>query len=624
MKLNRFDKELIRSGVIDICSALCFCLQTYVDKVTGEIKYDRIYPEEAYGIWGDLRDGADDVCKGWVKNLTVGEWLSRVGNDFSFEKDWTQLLWAINYTNKTKYTGFRRFGTSYDCWNNTVLMEHPNATFNGAAQSDLMDYSRAYQYNIYCGYIEWDSPEATATYLAKFNTGEVTPQQIPFDTFLDQKKEVKEYYKESWYAWRMYGTYFLPTSSISQWIYGFGKLYYSTLHGANDEYCKGTLMYYRLEGNPAAQLSKPYIEFANLCYYRMKWVVYHSKPQKEQHVMEELIKVAKGMQRLYPQNASSAAPKLDDILTQLIQYKRENFVDIRSFPEIEGKTYPVLVPQEGAKGGVDALAIGLQAIEQWLEMQVAEKVGLNDMRLGQIQNAREGYKKGEAETAASINSTSYVFRMVQQQKEHTATTTLTYAQDIVRFNDSVPYKWLRKLIGEDEFENSKLLKDFSVHRYGITVEEYASQQMWMDLKQAANLALDKGDGRGGISLMEWGIISKASNYDDALRKLALYKYKADKKIRKQKLEELKIAQQNIMEQKAADKKLQDDDNAAKMANTKEITSAQRYVADANKSGKIEVKELGIQNEPVKQNTRTQSQKEIIDAKKNAEAQTAAT
>lgn len=625
MAQNRFDTETIRDFVIDIAAGLCCCMQAFVDAVTGEIRYDRIYPEEAYGVWGDKRDGSDDVGSGWLKNLTVREWLSRVGNDFSFEKDWMQLLWAINYTNRTKYTGFVRFGNRYDCYGNAgLLSQAPVGMYDGVAQSNLMDYSLAYTYNVYSGYMEWDSPEATATYLAKYGSGEIIPNQIPFDTFLDQKKEIKEYYKESYYAWRMYKSYFLPTSSTTQWVYGFGKLYYQELFGAYDQYCRGTLMYYRLEGNSAAELSIPYIEFANLCFYRLKWMAYHAKPQKEQYIIEELIKVAKATQRMFPQNATGTVPTTDSILTQLIQWKRKNFIDLRSFPEIDGKTIGQLPSQEGMKSSPDSLAIWLQALEQWLEMQIAEKVGLNDMRLGQIQNAREGYKKGQEETQASLNSTSYFYRMIQTQKHRVATITLNYAQDIVRFKDSIPYKWLLKLLGEEEFENSKVLNDFASHRLGITVEEYISQIQKQRLLQAADLALDKGDGRGGISIVEYGIIISTQDFYDALRKLALYKYKSDKKKRKQELETIQIQQDNTMAVKEKEDAIQ---NAWIEGDLKarEITArASMYVADTNAANKIDVKQLGIDSEPTKQADRTESQKQIIDKKSEAEQQKAVT
>lgn len=625
MRLNRFDKETIRDFVYDIAAGLCCCMQVYVDQVSGEIKYDRIYPEQAYGVWGDKRDGSDDIGKGWVKNVTVSEWLSRVGNDFSFERDWMHLLWALNYTNKTKYTGFRRFGNTYDVYgNNLLLAQAPEGMYAGVAQSNLMDYSLAYTYNVYTGYIEWDSPEATATYLAKFGSGDVVPSSIPYDSFLDEKKEVKEYYKESWYAWRMYKSYFLPTSSTTQWIYNYGKLYMQELYGAYDQYCKGTCHYYRLEGNSAAEISIPYIEFANLCFYRLKWMAYHAKPQKEQHVIEELIKVSKAMQRLYPQNASAAAPNVDNILTQLIQYKRENFVDIRAFPEVEGKVYPVLAPQQGEKSAPDSLALWMQSLEQWLEQQIAEKVGLNDMRLGQIENAREGYKQNLAETQASLNSTSYFYRMIQYNKELIVETTLNYCQDIVRFKDTVPYKWLLKLMGEETFENSKILGNFASHRYSFTIEDFSNSKKREKLLQAADLALDKGDGRGGISIMEYGIILDSENYNDALRKLSLFRYKAAKRARKDVLELEQVKQNNALQLQQAIDATKDKEGQVEIGKANINAQAQTYIADRNAENRIQVKQMSIENEPVKQNTRSNEQMRVLDKKSELEEQKAIT
>ena len=101
----------------------------------------------------------------------------------------------------------------------------------------------------------------------------------------------------------MYKSYYLITGYTSQYIYNYGQLYYTRLEGAFDEIARGTLMFYRYEGKSAAEISEPYIDFANLAFYRFKWIVWHSKPQKEQHVLEELIQLSKGFQKLYSQQA---------------------------------------------------------------------------------------------------------------------------------------------------------------------------------------------------------------------------------------------------------------------------------------------------------------------------------
>lgn len=614
MKLNRFDEETIRKFVLDIWAGLACFIQTYVDAVTGEIKYDRIYPEEAHGIWGDNTDGSDDVAQGWMKSLTVMEWLGRVGNEFSFERDWTQLLWALNYYNEARYTGFKRGGQNYDCYGNEGLMNHPDATFNGAEKSNLLDFNIAYTYKIFIGYIEFDSVDATGNYLSKISTGEMLPKQIPFDYFLEHSEDAKEYTKESYYQQQMYKSYFLPTSSTSQWIYNWGKVYFQQLEGAFDQFAKGTCMYYRYEGTPPAEIAKPYIDFANLAFYRMKWAVYHAKPQKEQYIMEELVELSKVMQKQFAQNSKTAAPSIANIINQLISWKSENFVDIRTFPKVEGKTIASLPAQDAGRSGLDPLVVALQAIEQWCEMQIAEKVGLNETRLAASQNDRTPFKQNAAETQSSYNSTGFIYRMIQHTKEHVAQTTLNYVQDIIRFEDSVPYKYLMQLMGVEDVGNIKLLKDFASQRHGIIVENYSAQIEKQKLIQAADMALDKGDGRGGITLTDYAVLTMTDDYKDGFKKLALFKYKADKKKRRQEMQTMQMNQQHEKEISQIEQQTEQMKGQLAIQEKTITANASVEVAKIQSGSKEKVKEMTISADAPKAEHKAESAKQILEQK----------
>lgn len=623
MRLNRFDEETIRDFVLDILAALCCCIQCYVDQETGEIKYTRIFPEEAMGIWGNRRDGTDDIAQGYQKNITVREFLGRVGNEFEFARDWPQLLWAINYANNEVFTGFILNGNYFDATSGQLrssaaanLVNDENTTSN----NKFLDWSLAYTYKIYTGYIEFESIDATATYLAKVATGEITPRQVDFDFYMGSKEENKEYYKENFYQYKMYKSYFLVTSSTSQWIFNWGKVYYQELYGAFDQFAKGTLFYYRLEGISPAEISDFYIEFANMAAYKLKWLAYKAKPQDDEYVISELIKVAKSMQRLYPQNDKTKVPTLDNILSQLIQYQRENTVILRDYPEIEGKTHPVLHPLHSNIRPPDPIASWMQALEKWCEDQIAEKVGLNDLRLGQIQNARQGLKQGQEETEASQNSTGYLFRMIQYTKEHLATTTLNYAQDIVRFKDSIPYKYLLKLLGDNELENIKLLKDFSSCRLGIVFQDYNTQLTRQAFTNMVMRMADSGDGRGGLSPIEVGILLGEENYMNGFKLLNYLKYKEDKKKRKQEIETIKMQQQHEMAMEKQKEQTEKTKGGLAIQKEQIPAGASIKVAEINNAGKKEVKEMGIQSEPTKQQSKTEGQKEIISHKANTEAE----
>lgn len=616
MKINRFDEELIRDCVYDLLAALCICLQTYVDAMTGEIRCEHIYPEQAYGIFSDERDGSNDICQGWTKNMTVREWLGRVGNEFDFEKNWTQLLWALNYTNGTRFTGFIRNGINYDMGLTPEL--GAAAGLSNGVQQNALDWNLAYTYKIYIGYMEFSSIDASATYLAKIGTGDIIPQPIDFDYFMS-KEQMEEYYKESYYNEQKYKSYFLVTSSTSQWIYDWGKVYYQQLEGSNDQYSRGTLIYYRLEGVSAADISKFYIELANLTAYRLKWMVYHSKPRKEQYILPELIKISKAFQKMYPQNAnnkSTIGPQ--QILEQIIQFKRENFVDIRDFPEVDGKPYPNIIPQDAPTPGTDPMAIWMQAIEAWCEQQIAEKIGLNDIRMGQVQNARQGVKQGEQTTEASYNSTGYLFRSIQYVKERVATTSLLYAQDIIKFKDSLPYNYILKLLGVNEFENLKILQDFATHRFGLVfqgVDDNMGKQMLM--KSTAE-AME----RGQITPVEFGLLYAEEDYRKGLSTLNAFRYLSDKKARKIALQDKKIDQDNKIALEKQEEQTEKTKGDIVIQKEKIAADAMKYVADANAKSKIDVKQITVDNEPGKQAARVQGQKELVDKKADTEQQKA--
>jgi hypothetical protein len=604
MRLGRFNEETIRKFVIDILSSLTASMQCYVDQMTGEIKYRYIAPEEAYGIFGDSEAGYDDLCNGYQKTMGVSEWLAAVGNEFDWNRDWRQLLWAVNYCGGTKFTGFIRNSVTYDCCGDNAWMERMNL---GNASSNLIEWSNIYNYTIYAGYIEFVTPEATATYLAR--QGEIIPTPVSYSYDID-RPQLEGYTKESWYQNQMYKANFLVTTQMTQWIYGWGKVYMQQLYGSNDEYCRGTIMSYRMEGKSAAEISEPYIDFANITFYRMKWSVFHSKPQKEQYFLPELIKLAKGMQRLLPQNSEQAAPQIDTILKQIIQFRRENHVDIRDFPEVDGKPYPIVQPTEGARGGIDAIAVGLQAITQWCEEQIKDKAGLNDMRLGDIDNPRDGYKLTVEATKASLNSTGYVYRFIQYVKNYMATVTTLYAQDIVRFKDTVPYNWLRKLMGEEEFENLKLLEEFAAHRLGIYVTDYSAGFERNRLIAAADAALAAQD----LTFGQWAMVTNTEDYKKGLKLLDFLKNKQDKKERRRAIEDVRMQQEG---KKAEDERLFAlEEMKGKLNLEGRHVQAAGYVeaAKIQAGSRVEVKQMTNDNEPVKQQSKADAQKQIEETK----------
>lgn len=637
MKLNRFDEDTIADFVIDILSTKVVCMQVYVDQTTGEIKYNYIYPETAYGIFGDASDGKNDVCKGWQDNKTVMEWLSMAGNDFDFNRDWRQILWAINYANGYKYTGFIRnnygpgnyYGATgintggaqtqvFDCCGNEAWM---NEMGLGGVQSNLLDWNLAYTYKIYVGYIEWPTAEATETYLKK-KTDPNAYSSVPF-SYQAKKKEIKEYEKESWYQQQWYCSYFLATSAMTQWVYGFKKIYHQLLYGANDTYAQGTLMYYRKKGRSAVEISIPYIELANFAYYKMLWCVFHAKPEDEQVVVEELVQMSKSLQKMYPQSdMNKAMPSFQNIISQIIQYQRENFIKLRTFPELDGKKVqqiPQLVPN---RNGVDPIAQQLLQISAWAEQQIAAKVGLNDLRLAQVENDRQPYKSQVAETQFSMSSTGYVYRMIQFLKEHIATTTVLYAQDIVKFKDTLPYNWLKTIVGEEDFKNLSLLDDFAAHRMGIFVRDLNWMLQRQKINQIAEQALLTPNPQQQITWNQYAVIIGTEDYKKAMKILDFLQNKKEKKLRKQAIQDQQIA--DNMQANQHERKMEEINAEGGWAYKREQERTRGYVlaAQINSQSRVTTKQIQVDAEPEKQALKAMSEKEVEQNKANIEQQKA--
>ena len=614
MKLTRFDLDTISDLTRNILAVKAISLQTYVDKMTGEIKQRYIFPQTAYGIFGNSKDGHDNICQGWQDNITLMEWLQQVGNDFDWNRDWKKILWAINFCSPgDTYTGFIRNSMSYDCFGNDAWMAEGELTHG---EPRLLEWSMALTYKVTAGYIEWNTWEATATYLKEKQTGKLV-DIIPYMYDLKARKQVKEYEKESRYQQQWYGCNFLATSSITQYIWNFSKVYYQQLYGANDEYAAGSCIFYQEQGKSAVEIAKPYIRIANFAFYRLLWVITKAKPDSDVVVLDEMIQVSKGLQKIYPQlNTNNTNSLVENIFKQYIKFREENMIEVRAFPQVDGRTIPQMPSLERKHNGLDPIASAMQVTVSWAEQQISSKIGINPMRIGANPPSRESNKSENETIAASINSTGYVYRMLQAVKSRFATRILTYAQDIIKFKESVPYKWLLTLMGDEAFNGLKQLEDFCPHRYAMFVGDYNVDMEKARVVQAADVALGKGE----LGYDQWFMISQTDDPKKAVKLLTLAKRKKDKIERKRQLQDQQTSHQNKMQEIAAEKDLENTKGQWNLRVKEKEVEGFKYVADKQAESRIEVKEIGVKHEPEKAAAKAESGKELINAKENAKHQ----
>ncbi len=616
LKTNQFDKSTLRKLVKDIFWAKAICTQAYVDQVSGEIKYKYIDPQVCRGIFGESNDGKDDVARGWEEMVTVMEWMQMVGNEFDFVKHWKQLLWAINYCNNQKFTGFIRGGVSYDCCGDSAFMEQIGCA--GVKEPTLLNWTMAYKYKVFVGYAEFRTWEATSTKLTK-KTDPDFLEYVPYQYQITKKKAKEGYEKTSNLQQQWYSCYFLATSTISQYIYKFQKVYYQQISGVNDEYSNGTLCYYQEEGKSAVEIADVYLQLVNFCYYRMLWIIYKAKPDADEFVWEELTQLASTVKQQFPQaGTNNQAPTIQAVIQGLIKEMRTKHVRIRTYPRVEGKTVPNIptIEKQGT-GGIDPIAIAMQAIQTWAEGQVAAKIGVNPMRTGANPPSRESTDSENRTLEASYATTGYFYRMVQYLKEHLAISTMNYATDILQYKDSLPYKWIQRIMGNESFAALKALGKVSAHRYGIYVEDYNHQFERERLIQAADIALQQKT----ITLAQWGVVAR--NHDNpnlGFKILAHLELKAKKKERAQAIQDMQMQDQmaerqhkRLMKQMVFDRETKT--QVAQIDASSFVSSAQ-----INSAGKINQQELKnvatIQNQEIKNEGKVEETKE----KANVEAQ----
>lgn len=615
MKLVKFDKIHIGKYVRDAMAVNTVCGQTYVNRITGQISNDYIYPSEFQTIPSDTEDGHDDIAKGWYRSVTVSEFLGRVGNDFNWDSDWPYLIWAINYCNNTKYTGFTRSGFTYDCCGDPNLMNRCGVQQGWA--SNCCEWVMSFRYKVYMGYTEWLCPEVTASYLQnKKDKKDFT--EIPVGYKLKNRKQREEYEKESWYQWQLYGAYYLATTTTSQYIFNYGKVYHQLLEGANDEFARYTCWSFRNQGRSVAEIAEPLINMGNFTFYRMLWAIYKAKPEEDQFLINELLEIAKGVQRQFTQNSPTPgnAPQLDNILDQIIQYQRQKSIRIRAYPRIDGREIGQLPPLKNEKHGLDPIAIAMQSIVMWVQQMIAQQIGFNQMRIGGNPPSRESYKSEQSTLEASYASTSYVYRMVQYIKEHMAQVTMLYAQDIIKFKESVPYKWILNLIGDDQIKALETLDDVASHRFAIFVDDISDVTDKQEIKQAATLALQEKQ----LTFDQWFVITQTQDFKRAAQLLSFLQRKAEKKQRNQALQDQKIQSQQAQDNHAMQMETLQFDRETKFGVANIEAGALKEAAKIQADGRKEVKILQNEAEPVKQQSKADSEKQVIQEKSNVEEQ----
>lgn len=625
MKINRFDEFNLREGFIDIASTNAICYDVYVDQMTGQQVIKRIIPENTKGLWGTSYDGHDDIAKGWEEPVTVREFLAMVGDNFDIQRDWPDLIWAINGANQQTFTGFSfSDGTNFDAYG--IADYKKNLDSFGCNKSNIISLDQSYHFMVFMGKCEWYAPDIVGgNYLIDRITDQISVTSMSYNDWKSDKGMFEKYKYGNETRWVAYNAIYLAFTLTTQRIYKWGAVYLQQPEGANDEYCVGTLKYYRLPGLTIAEVSKQYLKVANEAFYKIKWILSEAKPRAKQVIFNEIIAMARALGT--DKNgllSKDGKVKNDgtDLLESVFNYMKEHVeYDIRFYPQVRGVDVPQLPSQKSPDEGIDPLTAALQLIEKWAEDQVMDKIGLYDLLNA---NPREGLGQQKMLTQESQHQIGYISRLIQFCKKDIATTLLTYTHDIIKYNQSTPCKWIRVLIGDEKFNGLKNLSKYSPHRMGIFINDYNTQKLKSEVDKMVDIALEKGltGQEGGINIAQAFFLKSTEDFKREMKMLEVFIKQQDKKIYKRKVLETKVAQEHEKQMEVLRKETEKTKGDLALDREKVIADAQKYVADKNYQAKMDVKQITIDEEPQKQGIRATNQKDIETHKSNLQEQKA--
>lgn len=304
---------------IDIMAVKHECKQTYVSRLTGQIITKYLQPTQVMWIPGNARDGSDAPVKGWERQITIQELMGILADKFDFERDWKQLILAINWASNGAYTfdGFIKGGRTYNMvdFNTTgTLQEQNNAVEPNFNYINYDDYN-FYNYKVFFGFIEWPQ---YCLHTEKRNTK--TGQMFPVGNDYTPP-EKGPWVKEEWGYFKTLQSHYIATGTMSQRLYNYGDMYMMPTKGQSDEFTTGSIVITREEGLSAVAAVENYIELANYAYYKMLWTIHRSKPDQWDYSYESIRDVAKKMNQSLNQQGA-AVPQVAGTFGDAIAHRR--------------------------------------------------------------------------------------------------------------------------------------------------------------------------------------------------------------------------------------------------------------------------------------------------------------
>ncbi len=574
-------KDNVAKWCNDIMGKKVIAGQSYVNEITGAIEHKYIAPERVRVIPGKRDDGKDAPCIGYEDDVTVGELIKRMGSEFTFERDMSYLLMAVNSVNNREITGI---------WDDGKMVWGSTNSLRGGT---TVQWNEFLNFKISLGYIEFKSYDATV-YKAGNDWHDNFRRYPRPVSYLNEKSEDSKYVKEAYYNEVTYKGYYLSTSTNTQRLFKFGPLNHQMVEGEEDEYSNFSVYFKKEPGPTVAQVAEPWIEMAQEAFTKFRWMVRKAKPKGRSYNYESLVAVANKM-------ISEGGSKTK--IHEVIKMFEEGINEIFTIPKVEGQ------PVGGGNNanydlpnGLDPTALSFKQIVDWCVESIKGDLGINEIREAYSPKPNDGYRLQMQSLEQSRNATNYMSDMIDKLMQQFAKYTLKTVQDIIKYKDSIPYAYLKRAIGKTAIRDISELEDVAWHRYGIFVNSFATYRERQRVLAETNQAWQNKE----ISYSVKMLVDSIDDYRKAAFIIAFEKERAEKR-QDQQAELLHQRNMQVEQQKHANK--MEEIQAEGFLDIRERQVQGYYylqAAIAQSQGRMQETQMKINAEPDKINMKKQA------------------
>lgn len=602
IEYNEVQSEKFDKWGNDILSKKAIAAQQYVSNETGGIVYDYITPETVYIYGGGRRKDYNDAnAKAYQQLITIKEFLDRVGSSFDYESHIDKIILSVFTASNgaIDITGINPDYAGYGNNSEVYCRGRNNVTYS---------HNQFMQFKVLFGYMEWISQEETDygaqlkgkkfdNAKAKNKPGrkakrqELEAEDTAFEN--NQNPDGKKYQTKARYETPTYKAYYLAITSIEHIMFDFGKVTYQDIEGYNDFSTNFSIITYKEIGDPLAVIGIPMIDLINETWYKWKYEIRRAKPRGTNYNYDSIMSIA---QDLFSDTEMSEGEKF----SKIISWRDRSANGVWKFPiGPDGKPLMMTaaqLDQDLPNGLTNEVMKYWEILASTWDKFTDMTMGKADLRQGDSAGDRSSMNNEFKALEYSQNSTYYLPDMITYMCRAMAVRTSMIVQDIVQFKDydTLAYKFLENMIGDEALDDIESMGKTAMHRYGIFVESLNQSAKMVKLSNRLDFALQNGK----ISNAEALLVEEIKSPTLAYQTLAYYEQRT-----------ARIAQENALQQQkaVADQAMQIEQMKQKTETIKGdyMVQVATIQASANTQGHIINQEGGIAKTAIKGNIDSQ-------------------